>query len=104
MKVPKGSLIAVVGTVGSGKSSLVSATLGEMEKLGGQVNVDVSKFEKDLLYRLLFHRLILVFLLTLMHQGLQNALAALCLCGRAVRSLLQDNQDRGKIHKLGGKV
>ena len=45
MKVPKGSLIAVVGTVGSGKSSLVSATLGEMEKLGGQVNVDVSKFE-----------------------------------------------------------
>ena len=30
-----------MGTVGSGKSSLVSATLGEMEKLSGQVNVNV---------------------------------------------------------------
>ena len=40
--VPKGSLVAVVGSVGCGKSSLISAILGEMEKEKGQVNVDVS--------------------------------------------------------------
>ncbi|GLH03627.1 Multidrug resistance protein homolog 49 [Gryllus bimaculatus] len=33
-----GSLVAVVGSVGSGKSSLISAFLGEMEKLTGRVN------------------------------------------------------------------
>lgn len=32
------SLTAIVGTVGSGKSSLVSAFLGEMEKTSGRVN------------------------------------------------------------------
>ena len=37
--VKRGSLTAVVGTVGAGKSSLVSAMLGEMEKEKGQVNV-----------------------------------------------------------------
>ncbi|XP_043211792.1 ATP-binding cassette sub-family C member 3-like isoform X6 [Amphibalanus amphitrite] len=38
MRVKEGSLVAVVGTVGSGKSSLLSALLGEMEKVGGRVN------------------------------------------------------------------
>lgn len=38
MQVKRGSLVAVVGTVGSGKSSLVSAYLGEMDKLSGKVN------------------------------------------------------------------
>ena len=33
------SLTAVVGTVGAGKSSLISACLGEMEKVSGTVNV-----------------------------------------------------------------
>ncbi|XP_052283970.1 multidrug resistance-associated protein 1-like isoform X2 [Dreissena polymorpha] len=42
LQIPKGSLVAIVGSVGSGKSSLVSAMLGEMEKVGGTVNVDGS--------------------------------------------------------------
>lgn len=36
--IDKGQLAAVVGTVGSGKSSLISALLGEMDKLDGRVN------------------------------------------------------------------
>ncbi|XP_017881737.1 multidrug resistance-associated protein 1 isoform X2 [Ceratina calcarata] len=38
LQVEQGQLIAVVGTVGSGKSSLVSALLGEMDKISGRVN------------------------------------------------------------------
>lgn len=38
LRIPKSTLTAVVGTVGSGKSSLVSAFLGEMEKASGHVN------------------------------------------------------------------
>ena len=38
MKVKEGELVAVVGTVGSGKSSLVSALLGEMKTVSGLVN------------------------------------------------------------------
>ncbi|KAG6932529.1 multidrug resistance-associated protein 1-like [Chelydra serpentina] len=37
MKIPEGSLVAVVGQVGSGKSSLISAILGEMNKFEGTV-------------------------------------------------------------------
>ncbi|KAG8222673.1 hypothetical protein J437_LFUL002555 [Ladona fulva] len=37
-RVKKGGLVAVVGSVGSGKSSLISALLGEMEKISGRVN------------------------------------------------------------------
>ncbi|XP_078462060.1 ATP-binding cassette sub-family C member 2-like [Lampetra planeri] len=37
VEVPVGSLVAVVGQVGAGKSSLIAATLGEMEKLQGTV-------------------------------------------------------------------
>jgi ATP-binding cassette, subfamily C (CFTR/MRP), member 1 len=40
MAVKKGNLSAVVGPVGSGKSSLISALLGEMIKITGDVNVD----------------------------------------------------------------
>ncbi|XP_052614436.1 ATP-binding cassette sub-family C member 3 isoform X1 [Peromyscus californicus insignis] len=39
IQIPKGALVAVVGPVGCGKSSLVSALLGEMEKLEGTVSV-----------------------------------------------------------------
>ncbi|NXK74901.1 MRP1 protein, partial [Amazona guildingii] len=37
VSIPEGSLVAVVGEVGSGKSSFLSAVLGEMEKLEGIV-------------------------------------------------------------------
>uniref|UniRef100_A0A3Q4HJW0 ABC-type glutathione-S-conjugate transporter n=1 Tax=Neolamprologus brichardi TaxID=32507 RepID=A0A3Q4HJW0_NEOBR len=39
--VPQGSLLAVVGHVGCGKSSLISALLGDMEKVEGEVSVRV---------------------------------------------------------------
>ncbi|CAG5123107.1 unnamed protein product [Candidula unifasciata] len=39
MVIGEDSLVAVVGAVGSGKSSLISAILGDMEKLSGTVNV-----------------------------------------------------------------
>ncbi|NXC77461.1 MRP1 protein, partial [Anhinga anhinga] len=37
VSIPEGSLVALVGQVGSGKSSFLSAILGEMEKLEGTV-------------------------------------------------------------------
>ncbi|KAH9499738.1 Canalicular multispecific organic anion transporter 1 [Bulinus truncatus] len=42
ISIKPGSLVAVVGTVGCGKSSLLSAILGEMEKLKGSVTVKSS--------------------------------------------------------------
>ncbi|KAJ6225732.1 hypothetical protein RDWZM_004277 [Blomia tropicalis] len=42
LSIKKGSLVAIVGPVGSGKSSLISAILGDMERLCGWVNVDRS--------------------------------------------------------------
>ncbi|KAJ4896549.1 ABC transporter C family member 4 [Raphanus sativus] len=38
-KVNKGELTAIVGTVGSGKSSLLASVLGEMHRITGQVSV-----------------------------------------------------------------
>ncbi|XP_018048305.1 PREDICTED: multidrug resistance-associated protein 1 isoform X2 [Atta colombica] len=38
LHVEQGQLVAIVGTVGSGKSSLLSALLGEMDKISGKVN------------------------------------------------------------------
>ncbi|XP_062546115.1 multidrug resistance-associated protein 1 isoform X18 [Armigeres subalbatus] len=38
IKVQKNELAAIVGTVGSGKSSVLSAFLGEMDKISGRVN------------------------------------------------------------------
>ncbi|XP_047650496.1 multidrug resistance-associated protein 1-like isoform X1 [Phacochoerus africanus] len=37
IKIPEGALVAIVGQVGSGKSSVLSAILGEMEKIKGVV-------------------------------------------------------------------
>ncbi|CAG8502871.1 1064_t:CDS:10 [Rhizophagus irregularis] len=39
LSVKKGELVAIVGKVGAGKSSLLSSLLGEMEKIGGEVIV-----------------------------------------------------------------
>ncbi|XP_048757959.2 multidrug resistance-associated protein 1-like isoform X1 [Ostrea edulis] len=39
VKVPEGKLVAVVGSVGCGKSSFLSAILGDMEKVSGKVVV-----------------------------------------------------------------
>ena len=41
LSVKTGSLVAVVGTVGAGKSSICSALLGDMEKKTGSVNIQV---------------------------------------------------------------
>ena len=43
LTVDEGQLIAVVGQVGMGKTSLLSAILGEMEKVQGRVNVKVGR-------------------------------------------------------------
>lgn len=40
LRVPKGNLTALVGAVGCGKTSVISALLGEMEKISGEANVD----------------------------------------------------------------
>ncbi|XP_062549079.1 multidrug resistance-associated protein 1-like isoform X2 [Armigeres subalbatus] len=40
LSLMKGQLSAIVGGVGTGKSSLISALLGEMEKISGSVNTD----------------------------------------------------------------
>ncbi|XP_041117373.1 canalicular multispecific organic anion transporter 1 isoform X3 [Polyodon spathula] len=39
LDIKPGSLIAVVGAVGSGKSSMVSSMLGEMENIRGHINI-----------------------------------------------------------------
>lgn len=39
--VQVGSLVAVVGPIGSGKSSLLAALLGEMERREGSISVKV---------------------------------------------------------------
>lgn len=41
MSVTEGKLVAVVGQVGAGKSSLISALLGDMEVIEGQVKTRV---------------------------------------------------------------
>ncbi|XP_076628337.1 multidrug-Resistance like Protein 1 isoform X1 [Colletes latitarsis] len=38
IQIEQGQLVAVVGTVGSGKSSLIAAFLGEMDRISGRVN------------------------------------------------------------------
>lgn len=42
MQVMPGQLVAIVGSVGAGKSSLLAAALGEMVKVGGYTNINSS--------------------------------------------------------------
>ena len=42
LNIKPGQLVAVVGHVGAGKSSFISALLGEMEKMTGHVLVKVT--------------------------------------------------------------
>ena len=46
LKVKPGQLVAIVGQVGAGKSSLLSAILGEMERVQGSVSVRVSRGDR----------------------------------------------------------
>lgn len=43
LRIKKGSLVSIVGIVGSGKSSILSAILGEMEADCGRVILQVGK-------------------------------------------------------------
>mmetsp|Transcript_315 Transcript_315/g.262 ORF Transcript_315/g.262 Transcript_315/m.262 type:complete len:1379 (-) Transcript_315:315-4451(-) len=42
LEVPKGELVAIIGRIGDGKSSLASALIGDMKKLEGDVHVNGS--------------------------------------------------------------
>ena len=42
LEVKRGELVAIVGHVGAGKTSLISALIGELNKVKGQVNIKVS--------------------------------------------------------------
>ena len=42
LQVPKGAFVAIVGRVGSGKSSLLQALIGEMRKTRGEVRASWS--------------------------------------------------------------
>lgn len=39
LRIPQGSLVALVGMIGSGKSSILAALLGEMNKISGHVSI-----------------------------------------------------------------
>ena len=45
LRIGGGQLVAVVGQVGAGKSSIISALLGEMDKLNGTVSLKVGSIE-----------------------------------------------------------
>ncbi|RXN01990.1 Multidrug resistance-associated protein 1 [Acipenser ruthenus] len=50
VSIPEGALVAVVGHVGSGKTSLLSALLGEMEKQEGFVSVKNATLRENIVF------------------------------------------------------
>ncbi|KAH9381938.1 hypothetical protein HPB48_009287 [Haemaphysalis longicornis] len=52
LHIKGGSLVAVAGTVGSGKSSLLSAITGHMTHLGGRIEINVSGIQAYVLINL----------------------------------------------------
>jgi len=54
VRIAEGSLVAIVGTVGSGKSSLLTAILGELEKVSGRVNTKVCAYS-HINFRMMFN-------------------------------------------------
>ena len=64
----------MVGSVGSGKSSLISAILGEMNKTLGHVNVDVSTI-------LLLKKAVMSVLVSyITHLFIYKLLENVCIC------------------------
>lgn len=61
LNVGAGKLIAVIGPVGSGKSSLLSAILGEMYKSSGSIDVKVKTSHMDLLTKIFLFYLTIIF-------------------------------------------
>lgn len=56
VNIGRGKLVAVVGQVGAGKSSLISALLGEMDKLNGHVALKVTPlYLPPLIRRVVMH-------------------------------------------------
>ncbi|KAG8182126.1 hypothetical protein JTE90_002620 [Oedothorax gibbosus] len=79
LNVPKGKLVAIIGPVGSGKSSLLSAVLGEMCKKGGSIDIKgtVAYVPQQpwVLNRTLKHNILLE---RQMHQDKYNKIVEVC--------------------------
>lgn len=56
LHIKGGSLVAVAGTVGSGKSSLLSGITGHMTHLGGHIKINVSGVRANVLFNFAISR------------------------------------------------
>ena len=78
LKIAEGSFVGIVGQVGSGKSSLLSAILGETEKLAGDIKVKV--FCEELSFSSWFISLLSDFWLNLLSGGSLNTADSWFIC------------------------